>query len=62
MLVGIKISKNQTEFIKKLLGKGLLTIRAGENTVRILPPLNIKKSEIDLAIQIIRKVCKVYKV
>jgi len=36
----------------------LLTIRAAENVVRILPPLNVKKSEINLAINIIRKVCK----
>ena len=30
----------------------LLTIRAGENVIRILPPLNVKKKEIDLAEQI----------
>ena len=36
----------------------LLTIRAAENVVRILPPLNVKKNEIDLAIKIINKVCK----
>ena len=35
----------------------LLTIRAAENVVRILPPLNVKKSEIDKAIQILNKVC-----
>ena len=35
----------------------LLTIRAAENVVRILPPLNVKKNEIDLAIKIIDKVC-----
>ena len=35
----------------------LLTIRAAENVVRILPPLNVKKNEIDLAIKIIEKVC-----
>ena len=40
----------------------LLTIRAAENVVRILPPLNVKKKEIDLALNIIRKVCKGYKV
>ena len=34
----------------------LLTIRAAENVVRILPPLNVKKNEIDLAIKIIEKV------
>ena len=39
----------------------LLTIRAGENVIRILPPLIVKKKEVDLAIKIIRKVCKEYK-
>ena len=39
----------------------LLTIRAAENVIRILPPLNVKKNEIDLALKIIRKVCKEYK-
>ena len=35
----------------------LVSIRAAENVVRILPPLNVKKNEIDLAIKIIEKVC-----
>ena len=35
----------------------LLTIRAAENVVRVLPPLNVKKNEIDLAIKIIERVC-----
>ena len=35
----------------------LLTIRAAENVVRILPPLNVKKNEIDQALIIIKKVC-----
>ena len=35
----------------------LLTIRAAENVVRILPPLNVKKNEIDQALKIIDKVC-----
>ena len=39
----------------------LLTIRAAENVVRILPPLNVKKKEIDQAIKIINKVCLEHK-
>ena len=35
----------------------LLTIRAAENVVRILPPLNVKKSEINIALKVIDKVC-----
>jgi len=34
-----------------------LTIRASENVVRILPPLNVKKKEIDQALKILNKVC-----
>ena len=51
---------DQTDFIKKLEQNKLLTIRAAENVIRILPPLNVKKSEIDLSIKIIKKVCKTY--
>ncbi len=35
----------------------LLTIRAAENVIRILPPLNVKKKELDIAVKIISKVC-----
>ena len=56
-LIGIQLYKDQTVFIKKLMDNQLLTIRAAENVIRILPPLNVKKNEIDLAIKIIEKVC-----
>ena len=39
------------------MDKKLLTIRAAENVVRILPPLNVKKIELDQALKIIDKVC-----
>ena len=58
LLIGLKLFNNQKKFIKKLEDNKLLTIRAAENVVRILPPLNVKKSEINLAIKIIKKVCK----
>ena len=57
-LIGLQLYNDPTIFIKKLQDNKLLTIRSGENTIRILPPLNVKKSEIDIAIKIIRKVCK----
>ena len=57
LLIGIKLHKDQSIFIKKLMDNKLLTIRAGENVIRILPPLNVKKSEIDQAIKILGKVC-----
>ena len=62
LLIGLQLFHNQNKFIQKLMDNNLLTIRAAENVVRILPPLTVKKNEIDLAIKIIRKVCKEYKV
>ena len=57
-LIGIKLKVDQTTFIKKLMDNKLLTIRAAENVVRVLPPLNVSKKEIEEAISIIEKVCK----
>ena len=62
LLIGLQLHTDQTKFIQKLMDNKLLTIRAGENVIRILPPLTVKKKEIDLAIKIIRKVCKHYKI
>ena len=56
-LIGIQLYKDQTVFIKKLMDNKLLTIRAAENVVRILPPLNVKKTEINQALKIIDDVC-----
>ena len=61
LLIGIQLHFDQTKFIKSLEKNYLLTIRAAENVIRILPPLNVKKNEIDLALKIIKKVCKEYK-
>ena len=61
LLIGIQLHKDQSNFIKKLMDNRLLTIRAAENVVRILPPLNVKKNEIDQALKIIKMVCSKYK-
>ena len=61
LLLGLQLKVNQAKFIEKLMKEKLLTIRAAENVVRILPPLNVTKKEIDLAVTIINKVCKSYK-
>ena len=60
-LIGLQLYKDQTIFIKNLMKKKLLTIRAGENTVRILPPLTVKKNELDQAIKILDSVCSKFK-
>ena len=57
LLIGVQLNTDQTKFIKKLMDNRLLTIRAAENVVRILPPLNVKRQEINIALKIIDKVC-----
>ncbi len=59
-LIGIQLHNDQTKFIDDLMKNQLLTIKAAENVVRILPPLNVKKSEIISALKIINKVCQNY--
>ena len=60
-LIGLQLFHDQTKFIKDLMDNKLLTIKAAENVVRILPPLNVKKKEIIQALKIIKKVCSKYK-
>ena len=52
---------DQTKFIQKLMDNKLLTVRAAENVVRLLPPLNVTKQEINLGLKILDKVCKNYR-
>ena len=61
LLVGIQLYKDQSKFINKLMDNKLLTIKASENVVRVLPPLNVQRNELDKALKIIDKVCKEFK-
>ena len=61
LLIGIQLYDDPTKFIQKLMDNKLLTIRAAENVIRVLPPLNVKKKEIDIAVRIISKVCNNFK-
>ena len=61
LLIGLCLNVNQAKFIQKLFENNLLTVRAAENVVRLLPPLNVTKNEINLGLKIIEKVCKNFK-
>ncbi len=61
LLIGLCLHKDQTKFIQKLMDNKLLTVRAAENVVRLLPPLNVTRQEINLGLKILDKVCKNYK-
>ena len=55
---GIKVSADNTEFIKKLMDHKMLTVKAEENVIRLFPPLIVENKELDEAISKIQKVCK----
>jgi acetylornithine/N-succinyldiaminopimelate aminotransferase len=56
LLLGVKTVVPNTEVVKRLQGAGMLAAGAGDNVVRLLPPLIIGKAEIDAAEAILDKV------
>ena len=58
LLIGLALHVEQSVFINKLMDKKLLTVRASENVVRLLPPLNVTRKEINLALKILESVCE----
>ncbi len=55
LMLGLKARIPNTELSAKLLANGLLTVGAGDNVVRLLPPLIIGEREIDEAIDILSR-------
>lgn len=50
LMLGLKCAVPNGEMVKALMDKGLLTVPAGDNVVRLLPPLIVGETEIDLAV------------
>ncbi|MCC9621465.1 aspartate aminotransferase family protein [Thalassospira sp. MA62] len=50
LLMGIKTVPTNTDVVAKLRELNLLTVPAGDNVVRLIPPLNITKTQIDEAL------------
>jgi acetylornithine/N-succinyldiaminopimelate aminotransferase len=51
LLTGIKVKPPMAEVVAACMGEKLLTVGAGENVVRLLPPLNVTEAEIAEAVQ-----------
>lgn len=60
LMIGLKVTPPNKEMVEKLRDLGLLTVPAGENVIRILPPLIITEAHIDEAVAILEQVCKTY--
>ena len=50
LLLGMKTKPANVDVVAKLRELNLLTVPAGDNVVRILPPLNITKTHVDEAL------------
>ena len=56
LMLGLKCVVPNTDFAAKLQDGGLLTVGAGDNNVRFIPPLIIGRAEVDEALGIVRRV------
>ncbi|WP_127836950.1 aspartate aminotransferase family protein [Clostridium prolinivorans] len=52
LLIGIKVDDPKS-FMKACFNKGLLVITAGKDIIRLLPPLNVEKEDMDAALNIL---------
>ena len=50
LLAGIKVKPPMGEVVAACMAEKLLTVGAGENVVRLLPPLNVTEAELSEAV------------
>lgn len=55
LMTGIRVPERQKEFIEKCMANGLIVIPAGNDVVRIYPPLTVTYDEMDEGLELIRK-------
>jgi acetylornithine/N-succinyldiaminopimelate aminotransferase len=55
-LIGLDFAEDPTNIQKQLEEKGLLTVRAGGNVLRLLPPLTISETSLQKSIEILASV------
>ncbi len=58
LLLGVKTVVPNGDFVSAAMGEGLLTVAAGENVVRLLPPLIVTETEINEAISKMSAACR----
>ena len=61
LMIGLQFFEEPSKFLKEFYKNKLIAVKASDNVIRILPPLNVKKKEIDEGIGIIKKTLQEYK-
>ena len=62
LMLGIKMKVDSREFVTYLRTRGILTVAAGDNVVRVLPPLNIEEAHIREFVDGLSEAAAAYKV
>ena len=62
LMLGLKMKTDSREFVLYLRTRGILTVAAGDNVVRVLPPLNIEESHIREFVDGLSAAASAYKV
>jgi acetylornithine/N-succinyldiaminopimelate aminotransferase len=57
LLIGMRSAVPTAQLVEALRAEKLLTVAAGENVVRLLPPLIVSEAEIDQAVDMIDRAC-----
>ena len=58
MMVGLRVGPANGEFVGALRRQGLLAVPAGENVVRLLPPLVVEDSHLGEAVGMVEGACR----
>ena len=56
MMIGIETSASLSKIVEGARQKGLIILTAGENVIRLLPPLTISREEIQQGITVLKEV------
>ncbi|MDG2320206.1 MAG: aspartate aminotransferase family protein [Rhodospirillaceae bacterium] len=51
LMIGLKCKVANGDLVARLLEEDMLTVVAGDNVLRLLPPLNVADAEVDLALE-----------
>jgi len=57
-MTGLRCVCSNADVIKAFMRVKLLAVKAGGNSIRLLPPLNISEVEVDEALSLIDQACR----
>ena len=58
---GLKLKVDNNNFMSKLMERKLLVVKASENCIRLFPSLLSTTEELDMGLEIVKKVCEEYR-